>query len=61
MRLSLLVRLIIESSVQQMSQAKNPLAEKKLPLEIDSLTQQMSRVVFSPLRSFDPFPCAPLE
>jgi hypothetical protein len=30
MRLSLLVRLIIESSDQQMSQANDPLAEKKL-------------------------------
>jgi hypothetical protein len=35
MRLSLLVRLIIEWSAQQMSQANDPLAEKKLQLEIE--------------------------
>jgi hypothetical protein len=44
MRLSLLVRLIIESSAQQMSQANDPVAEKRLQLEVESLTQQMSQL-----------------
>ena len=38
------MRPIIESSAQQMSQANDPLAKKKLQLEIESLTQQMSQL-----------------
>jgi hypothetical protein len=38
MRLSLLVRLIIEFSAQQMSQANDPLAEKELQIQIPSMS-----------------------